>query len=189
MKFSSISLTAAALAAILGSALAAPGPLYMRALEQINSFGRDLDVFLCESEVAVLERDIDGEPVDGSDLFIRSVTVGRHQVDHSSAVRAIQVAIDTGLEAARQALKAYEVLSDPDDKQYWLHVYHHHRDTVQRFLRMRGPHAHAATLSRPTELHAIANQIETTALRSTQDAQETIEKADHAIAQFNSRGA
>jgi len=63
MKLSSITLTTAALAAIAGSAIAAPCPLRARGLEEVNSFERDLVIYRRKPGIAVLKRDVDEEPV------------------------------------------------------------------------------------------------------------------------------
>jgi len=60
MKLSSVSLVVTTLAAMAGSAIAAPGPLHARALDTINSFGgRDVDVNGRESVLALLEREVE----------------------------------------------------------------------------------------------------------------------------------
>jgi len=57
MRLSSISLIATALAAIAGSVIAAPRPLHVRALEDINPLSeRNVDVYSRESRLALLER-------------------------------------------------------------------------------------------------------------------------------------
>ena len=79
MKLSSISCIAAALAAIAGCAITAT-PFYARALDQVNSFERDLDVHPREFR-ALLERDTDGEPVEH--LFKRFTGKLPHQINHA----------------------------------------------------------------------------------------------------------
>jgi len=60
MKLLSVSLVVTTLAAIAGSAIAAPGPLHVRALDTINSLGRrEVDVNGCESDLALLEREVE----------------------------------------------------------------------------------------------------------------------------------
>jgi len=67
MKLSSVSLVVTALAAIAGSAIAAPSPLHARTLEAINSFGeRDVDV---NDRLALLERELSDS--DFVNLFAR----------------------------------------------------------------------------------------------------------------------
>jgi len=67
MKLSSASLVVTALAAIAGSAIAAPSPLHARTLEAINSFGeRDVDV---NDRLALLERELSDS--DFVNLFAR----------------------------------------------------------------------------------------------------------------------
>jgi len=57
MRLSSVSLIATALAAIAGSVIAAPRPLHVRALEDINPLSeRNVDVYSRESRLALLER-------------------------------------------------------------------------------------------------------------------------------------
>ena len=66
MKFSSVSLIAATLAAIAGGAIAAPRPLHSRALEPVNSISeRDVS-----RESGLTLREVDGEFVDN--LVIRT---------------------------------------------------------------------------------------------------------------------
>jgi len=85
MKLSSISLVVTAIAAIAGSAIAAPGPAYARALDAINSFDeRDVDVNRRESGLALLEREIDNEVVDN--LFTRGF--GTAALEHEKAAKA-----------------------------------------------------------------------------------------------------
>jgi len=60
MKLFSVSLVITTLAAIAGSAIAAPGPLHARALDTVNSLGgRDVDVNGRESDLALLEREVE----------------------------------------------------------------------------------------------------------------------------------
>ena len=69
MRLSSISLIATALAAIAGSVIAAPRPLHVRALEDINSLSeRNVDVYSRESRLALLERrDSSSKPQEAAD--------------------------------------------------------------------------------------------------------------------------
>jgi len=60
MKLFSVSLVVTTLAAIAGSAIAAPGPLHARALDTVNSLGgRDVDINGRESDLALLEREVE----------------------------------------------------------------------------------------------------------------------------------
>jgi len=95
MKLSFISLTAAAMAAIVGSAIAAPVP-----------HARDLDkvIYDRESGIAVLERDLDGEPAD--DLFTRQPTIQQHQLDHFVAAHACLGAAIACTETAKEQIQA-----------------------------------------------------------------------------------
>jgi len=78
------------IAAIASRAIAAPAPFYARALEQVNSFERDLDVYPRESWVTVLERDVvDGEPVD--DLFTRFIPYPPdYQAEHAATAQILE---------------------------------------------------------------------------------------------------
>jgi len=49
MKFSLSTIIAVAMAATAGSAIAAPGPLIARALEQVDSFKRGVDIYRREN--------------------------------------------------------------------------------------------------------------------------------------------
>jgi len=80
MQLLSISYIAAALAAIAGSAMAAPVPFYARDLEQVDSFERNLGVNLRESCV---ERDVD------VDLFTRFINPAPHQLDHFKLAKSL----------------------------------------------------------------------------------------------------
>jgi len=71
MKLSSTYLITAILAAITCSAIATPVPLHARALQQLNSF--DIQIYNREAEVALVEREVYGEPVDN--LFTRQPPV------------------------------------------------------------------------------------------------------------------
>jgi len=160
MKFSSISLIATALAVIAGSAIAAPSPLYARAIEQVKSF----------------EGDLDGEPV--NDLSIRSVT--EHHFDHSQAAIHAQKAIDTNIEAANWASEAAHW--DTGRRKDWLKKSGDHRQEVNSFVPMERHHAHMATLPHGTADRDTANRDADVraALQSTQLAKATIRAAkDH----------
>ena len=102
MKLSSISCIAAALAAIAGSTIAAPAPLCARAFERVNSFEHGLDVYPCESWVAVIERDLDGEPVDN--LFTRALHLTSYQTAHKNVANLLEGSETLNREAARVAV-------------------------------------------------------------------------------------
>jgi len=95
MKLSSISLTAAAMAAIVGSAIAAPVAPHARDLDKV--------IYRRESGVAVLERDVDGEPA--NDLFTRQPTQ-QHQLDHLGAAHACLGAAVACTETAKDQIQA-----------------------------------------------------------------------------------
>jgi len=105
MKLSSVSLIATALAAITASAIAAPGSLRARALENVNSFSERDGVYSRESGLALLEREVDGEFVD--DLFMRSIA-GSHQaaVARGWAAATCEWAALAGKEATKKADEA-----------------------------------------------------------------------------------
>jgi len=156
MKFSSISLIATALAVIAGSAIAAPSPLYARAIEQVQSF----------------EGDLDGEPV--NDLSIRSVP--EHHADHNRAAFHAEKAIDTNVKAADWASAAADW--DTDQREHWLTKSGNHRLEVDRFVPKREHHAHRATLRHGTAAdRATANEDARAARQSTRLAKETISDA------------
>ena len=173
MKFSSISLIAVA-----GSVIAAPCPLYTRALERLNSFERDLDVDPRESVVAVLERDVDGDPVD--DLFARSV-VGRHQGGHNRAAEHLQAAIKANERAARYAAQAAKVQSTPDEIQYWEGESRKHENSVATLQNLYSSHTQAARLSSATDLHRDVDHAIQIATESTRLAALTTMEAKHVI--------
>jgi len=111
MRLSSVSVIAVALAAIAGSALAAPGPgpLHARALEDVNSrIERDVDVYIRESGL-LLERELDGEFVD--DLVTRTQGGYRNGVPlHEGFRKACQAnyeAARTHGTATDKAMEAY----------------------------------------------------------------------------------
>ena len=154
MKFSSISLIATALAVIAGSAIAAPSPLYARAIEQVKSF----------------EGDLDGEPV--NDLSIRSVT--EHHC-HSQAALHAEKAMNTNIKAADWALAAADW--DAGRGEDWLKMSGAHRREANRFVSMQQHHAHRATLPHGTTDRATANRDGRDAMQSTQLAEWTIRAA------------
>jgi len=101
MKFSSVSLIAAALAGIAGTAVAAP--LHAHALEAVNSFEeRDLDVY---SGLALLERKVDDDS-----LFTRA------DISPEEGARLLAKANRVAKKARSAAIldnrRAYEVTGD-----------------------------------------------------------------------------
>jgi len=102
MKFSFVSLIAAALAGTAGSAIAAPCPLHARALEAVIN-ERDLNVY---SGLALLEREIGDEFVDG--LFTRT---SAQEGAHLSAEANYQAALAHET-AEKNNDHAYEVTND-----------------------------------------------------------------------------
>jgi len=121
MKLSSVSLVVTALAAIAGSAIAAPSPLHARNLEAINSFGeRDVNVNGRKSRLALLERELDSEFVDK--LFARgrqkstAKIAARQAQFHRAAAAAgpglrgvpLHKGVATASDAARKAVMACE---------------------------------------------------------------------------------
>jgi len=115
MRLPSVSLIAAAFAAIAGSALAAPGPLHARALEDVNSFiERDVDIYIRESGL-LLERELDGEFVD--DLVIRQPAGTSHAIPlHEGYRKACQAnyrAARTHGRATDRAMVAYIKTGNP----------------------------------------------------------------------------
>ena len=170
MKFSSISLIAAAIA---GSAIAAPGPLCARALEQVNSLGRDLDVYPREW-VAVQKHDVDGEHID---LFTRAAL--KHQVEHHRVVGHLQDAIVAHHKAANWAHAAYQMylaqgLIPQSDS--WYDSYIRHLQTAQSLGPMHTNHLNAANSPQTTNLHASVNQHWEFAKQKKEEAAETIQK-------------
>ena len=131
MKLSSISLIVSALAAFSGSAVAAPAPLYARALEQVNSFERDLDVYPRESWVAVLERDIDVEPVD--DLFARAQ---RHE-NPDRAAELLQSGVKHHTDAAEFARSAAKKQVTTAKQEEWNNIAGNHEQSAQSLKSIR----------------------------------------------------
>ena len=167
MKFSSISLIAAAVAGI-----AAPCPLYARTHEQVNSFRRDLDIYPRESGVAVL--------VD--DLFTRAVAKG-HQVSHYQVARHADEAIEVNNSAADWAIHAAAAVGqhDPVQKDLWRKVSDGRRQKANDFVLMRNLHDHLATLPRETEFHATATVDKKTVMNSIVSAEVIIAAAQSVI--------
>ena len=112
MKFSSVSLIiAATLAAIPGSAFAAPGALYARALEYANLFiERDVGVYSPDSGFSLLDR---GEIFD--DLFARGRGGGRYipsDVGADETASAYEHAATECTAAAQTADEAYKLTKE-----------------------------------------------------------------------------
>ena len=114
MKLSSISLIASALIAISGSAIAAPAPLC--ALEQVNSF----------------KRNIDGEPVD--DLFTRAE---RHENPDKAASLLLRGA-DQQFKAAKKAQRTAKKQDTPAKQEYWRNVAEQHKQTAHSLKDIHG---------------------------------------------------
>jgi len=96
------------IAAIASRAIAAPAPFHARALEQVNSSERDLDVYPRESWVTVLERDVvDGEPVD--DLFTRFLP---YPPDYQAKHAATAQFLESSRHLCEQATDVAERLHD-----------------------------------------------------------------------------
>ena len=133
MKLSSTILIAAALAAI---AIAAPVPLYPRALEQFHSFERGLDV---ESGVAELvERNKHAEP---TNLFAGPQQ--RH--GHRAAISALERAKHYNFVAIKVSKAAEEVQETPDAQERWERIVDHHVGNVSVIKDMISSHRDAAS--------------------------------------------
>ena len=85
MKLSSISLIVATLAGIAGIAVATPVPLRVHALQQVDSYERDIDVYSRETEVAVVRRGVNGELVDN--LFTRQPSPSGHPATNTKQAK------------------------------------------------------------------------------------------------------
>jgi len=134
MKFSSVSLIAAALAGIAGNAVAAP--LHAHALEAVNSFEeRDLDVY---SALALLERKVDDDS-----LFTRAdispEEIARLSEGARLSRKANQKAKHAHIAAIMDNRRAYEETGDvafklethkllPDARYHHSLVLQHERD-------------------------------------------------------------
>jgi len=114
MKLSLVSLIPAALAAIAGTmTIATPGPLHVRALEDVNSSERDIDVYSRESGLALLKRDADGEFVDG--LFIRVTLDEGSELAAQARKKAAGACIEAAEEAEEANRKAKEIVRKTND--------------------------------------------------------------------------
>ena len=175
MKFSSISLIAAAIA---GSAIAAPGPLCTRALERVNLLGGDPDIYPREW-VAVLERDVDGEPID--DLFTRAIP--EHQVNHAQVAELLRGAINAHRKAANWALWAHGAkfpVPAAHSGDYWHDLYRQHSQLADGLGTLYADHLNAASLPDKTELHAAVNQHKQFAVEQQRQAARTLQSVCHA---------
>jgi len=150
MKFSSISLIAAALSAIAGSTIAAPVPLWARALEQVNSFERDLDVYPpSRKSVAILERNVDAEPVD---LFRRFTGKLPHQKHHNDFANEIE-------ESAAHVRKGYTLaklagsMGSSRQKARWKNVADELESKAEALVMMKSIHQNLGSLPHETLLH------------------------------------
>ena len=179
MKFASISLIAAALAAIAGSAIAAPDPLYARALEKVNWFERDLDFYPRGSGVAVLERNVDGEPVDA--VFTRSEDIPQHKIDHSRVARWAETTMKALEIAADRALHAADCDSDTVQKEHWKAESRKHRRKINNFVTMNRDHERAANLQDRTNLYNMVHEHKELAKATTLSAAVLMVDAKKAI--------
>ncbi len=120
MKFSSISLVAAALAAIAGSTTAVPVPLYAPTLERVNSLQqRDLlDLHRRESGVAPLERDVDGELLDSLVTRSNSNNAQMRHVDNVHTRHELRGAASVSRQAAALTREVKEL--EPERSQFLL---------------------------------------------------------------------
>lgn len=96
MKLSLISLIAATLAGIAGSAVATPVPLHARTLQQVDSYERDINIYSRETEVLV-RRGVNGA-VDN--LFLRQppshpTQAGGRQPDQHAPAKRVRFALTT----------------------------------------------------------------------------------------------
>jgi len=175
MKFSSISLLAAALAAIAGGAMAAPGLPYARALEQVNTFERDLDVYPRESGVAVRERDVDVD-----DLFRRFQHTQPHQDDHIKAARLLLGGYHDNIEAATVAHATSNGHSrGSPERQEWRGISAHHTREANRLVPLYNEQRQLGAKDDVTDAHATVNKVKEIAGKSGYQARTTIRNAGH----------
>ena len=174
MELSSIFLIVAALAAITDTATAAPVPLYTRALEQVNSFGRDLDVHRDrrDSGFAVLERDVD-EPVD--DIFTRSAA--EHQFHHNQVAETARHAHNFAVYAAVTAEAASKVAQTPDARSWYLTSRNKHH-TATDWKEVHKKHREAEASQEVTNLHQQVPVVLDAARKSIEDSMVIVEKAN-----------
>ena len=172
MKLSSTIFIAAALAAIAGSAIAAPSPLYVRALGQFNSFE---PVYPRESGTAVLERDVDGEPVDS--LFARSLSYTRYQRDHIATARVLMRAALYNHVASRMSNTAGSLQRSPSVKEEYRLISESHGHAIRDIVPLIIDHIHAASSPDRTRLHASVTDHQQRASDSIAESQSTIDLA------------
>jgi len=175
MELSSIFLIVAALAAITDTATAAPVPLYTRALEQVNSFGRDLDVHRDrrDSGFAVLERNVD-EPVD--DIFTRSAA--EHQFHHNQLAETARHAHNFAVYAAVTAEAASKVAETQLDARRWYLMSRNKHQTATDWKEVHKKHREAEASQEVTNLHQQVPVIFDAAHKSIQDSREIVKKAN-----------
>jgi len=108
MKLSSVSLIIAALAAIAGSTVAAPGPLHARALEDVNSFSeRDVDVYSRESGLEVDHLFTRQSPETADKAAEEAVRAAKAHEQAVKAAKAHELAAPACAEAAEKAGQVY----------------------------------------------------------------------------------
>jgi len=175
MKLSSTIFIAAALAAIAGSAIAAPSPLYVRALGQFNSFE---PVYPRESGTAVLERDVvDGEPADG--LFARALSA--HQRDHIATARVLaRAARDNRVASETSKTAGSQQHSSSVEKEY-RQISESHVDAIRDIVPLIKAHKRAARSRGITSLHASVEDHQQRAKDSIEESKSTIRLALHEI--------
>ena len=146
-----LSIAPIAIATIVGSAIAAHVALHARDSEvEVNPFECDFaNVYSRESAVAVLNREVDGEPAD--DLFTRQTP----QHDHAVAAHACLQAGHACLDAGKESLMAsYNQLSS-GERHHWRRTAHNHAQVAVRFFNKYYAHDHASRSPTMNEaLHA-----------------------------------
>jgi len=145
MQLLSISYIAAALAAIAGSAMAAPVPFYARDLEQVDSFERNLDVNLRESCV---ERDVD------VDLFTRFINPAPHQLDHFKLAKSLVKSKNynmLAIEVAKNHMTSPSL--SPAGRKRWKTRFNNHRAYITNLNQMKMLHLVAASSPYNADLH------------------------------------
>src|SRR6266508_1197346 len=115
---------AATLAAITGSINATPGLLHARALEQVNSFERDVDIYSRNDNHQVLHR--------------RTASKVQHGISATrEAIQRIQSAIDHG---------------PPHEQEMWSDHKTRQTKTHDELVEMHKAHSDAAKQEHPTDL-------------------------------------
>jgi len=174
MKLSSVSLIIAALAAIAGSTVAAPGPLHARALEDVNSFSeRDVDVYSRESGLA--QREVDH-------LFTRQSTEGtadRAAKAHDLAALACAV-------AAKKAGLVYVETGNlhfrSEHKNMFAFMLHHSRKAIDcrrvaAAIRAENANESLTSIYRHNKIIGKANRSRRAAVASSQASDEALRQA------------